>query len=118
MVPEDLQDIVHMGCQLKYIETPPYGHLGNRVTSFLRPLFWPPGKMAAFSCKKTVVTTAKFIWPIGDRIKRGSTVTTPTFLQSEQCGLLDLGFCRHQHSNSKLTNNLAQFRGRLPHLPF
>ena len=29
---------------LSWIITPPYGHLGNTVTSLLRLLFWPPGK--------------------------------------------------------------------------
>ena len=29
-----------------YSETPPYGHLGNTVTSLLRPLVWLPGKTA------------------------------------------------------------------------
>ena len=38
---------------LSYSETPAYGHLGNTVTSLLRPLFWPPGKnRQTFSCKK------------------------------------------------------------------
>ena len=32
--------------KFNYSETPPYGHLGNTVTSLLRPLFWPPGKTA------------------------------------------------------------------------
>ena len=41
-----------------YSGTPPYGHLGNKVTSLLRPLF-----LAAlqndhtFSCKKKLVNT-------------------------------------------------------------
>ena len=52
-----------------YSGTPPYGHLGNTVKSLLQPLFWPPGKNRhAFSCRKTLVNTAKFFWSIGDCI--------------------------------------------------
>ena len=52
-----------------YSGTPPYGHLSNTVTSILQPLFWPPGKNRhAFSCRKTLVNTAKFFWSIGDCI--------------------------------------------------
>ena len=52
-----------------YSGTPPYGHLGNTVTSLLQPLFWPHGKNRhAFSCRKTLVYTAKFFWSIGDCI--------------------------------------------------
>ena len=58
-----------------YSETPPYGHLGNTVTSFLftATLFWAPGKTALHFPvkKKTLVNTAKFFWPIGDRISVG-----------------------------------------------
>ena len=56
-----------------YSETPPYGHLGNTVTSFYG-LFvlgaWQNDP--TFSCKKkTLVNKAKFFWPIGDRISVG-----------------------------------------------
>ena len=53
----------------KYSETSPYGHLVITAT-----LFWPPGKTAIhFLVKKTLVNgvtpnTAKYFWPIGDRI--------------------------------------------------
>ena len=59
-----------------YSESPPYSHLGNTVTSLLRPRFlaaWQDGH--TFSCKKkktllirSPVNAAKFFWPIGDRI--------------------------------------------------
>ena len=50
-----------------------HGHLGNTVTSLLRPLFLAAGQSVYFelntlSCKKTLINTAKFFWPIGDRI--------------------------------------------------
>ena len=51
-----------------YSETPPYGHLV--FTAFL---FWAPGKTTLHFLvkKKTLVNTAKFFWPIGDRISVG-----------------------------------------------
>ena len=62
-------------CDLVYSENPPYGHVGNTVTSLLRPFFlatWQNGH--TFSWKKTsfiwspVNTANFFFWPIGDRI--------------------------------------------------
>ena len=32
-----------------YSETPPYDHLGNTVTSLLRPLFWSPGSLSTLN---------------------------------------------------------------------
>ena len=59
-----------------YIRTPPDGHLGNTVTSLLRQIFF--GRLAKrpyiFLKKKQTsfvrspVNTAKYFWPIDDRI--------------------------------------------------
>ena len=45
-----------------YCETPPHGHLGNTVTSLLRPLFLAAGQSVYFelntlSYKKTLINT-------------------------------------------------------------
>ena len=65
----------HTDGQNNHSETPPYGHLGNTVTSLLRLLFF--GCLAKrryiFLQKKTSlirlpVYTANLFWPIGDRI--------------------------------------------------
>ena len=60
---------------LKYSGIPPYGHLGNTVTSLLQPLFLAARQNGhTFSCKKkpslirSPVNTTKFFWPIGNRI--------------------------------------------------
>ena len=59
---------------LLYSGTPPYSHLGNTVTSLLRPFFFAAGKNDhTFSCKKktlvnTVTRTARLFGPSGDRI--------------------------------------------------
>ena len=58
-----------------YSETPPYGHLGNTVTSLLRPFFGRPAKTTIHSIEKepsliwSPVNTANFFGPgIGARI--------------------------------------------------
>ena len=59
-----------------YSGTPPYGHLGNTMTSLLRPLFLAERQNShTLSCKeKTLVNSVTcyygqiFFWPISDRI--------------------------------------------------
>ena len=57
-----------------YSGTPPHGHLGNMVTSSLRPLFFLAAQPdIIFLVKKPLLirsplNTASFFWPIGDQI--------------------------------------------------
>ena len=58
-----------------YSEIPPYGHLGNRITLLLRPLFWAAWQKLPYiflvkkpSLIRPTINTANFFWPIGDRI--------------------------------------------------
>ena len=59
---------------IKYSGTPPHGHLGNTVTSSLRPLFFLAAQPdIIFLVKKPLLirsplNTASFVWPIGDQI--------------------------------------------------
>ena len=57
-----------------YSGTPPHGHLGNTVTSSLRPLFFLAAQPdIIFLVKKPLLirsplNTASFVWPIGNQI--------------------------------------------------